>query len=198
MLELLPFAAAAFGIPQYVPQIVKLRATGDTAGVSWAWATLTCVNNTAWFAYFMLSGYWTASLPSTAAAVLAGTMSLMLAQRGARTSRATAWICVWAFALLLAVVAGGRAGLGGLLAAASIVQVTPSIWTAYRTARPTGISAGTWALVFGELSCWLVYGLGKSDGRLIVLGATGVIASVLMLMRALLPQPVTDLPGESP
>ncbi len=184
MLDYLPFLAAAFGIPQYVPQIVKLRATGDTAGVSWAWATLTCVSNAAWFGYFMLSGYWTASLPSTAASVLAATMSVLLAQRGARTTRATVSICGWAAALLVAVVIGGRAGLGTLLAAATIVQVTPSIWAAYRTTRPTGISRGTWALILGELSCWLVFGLGKSDDRLIVLGATGVTAAVLMLIRA--------------
>jgi hypothetical protein len=60
-----------------------------------------------------------------------------------------------------ATVLGGRLGLGTLLAAASIVQVTPSLWTAYRTAHPTGISQGTWALVFGELSCWLTFGCGK-------------------------------------
>jgi uncharacterized protein with PQ loop repeat len=183
-LEYLPIVAAAFGIPQYLPQILKLRVTGDTAGVSWSWATLTSVNNAAWFAYFMLSGYWTASLPSTAAAVLAGTVSLMLARRGALSRTAVVWIVSWAALLVIAAVGGGRLGLGTLLAAASIVQVTPSIWTAYRTARPTGISQGTWALVFGELSCWLVFGLWKSDTRLIALGATGVTASVLMLARA--------------
>jgi hypothetical protein len=184
MLDYLPFLAAAFGIPQYLPQIVKLRSTGDTAGVSWAWAALTGVNNTAWFGYFMLSGYWTAGLPSAAASLLGATMSVLLARRGARTRRATVWICLWTAALLVAVGAGGRTGLGTLLAAASIVQVTPSIWTAYRTARPTGISRGTWALVAGELSCWLAFGLGKSDGRLIVLGVTGVTAAGLMLIRA--------------
>jgi uncharacterized protein with PQ loop repeat len=184
MLDFLPFAAAVFGIPQYLPQIVKLRATGDTAGVSWSWATLTSVNNAAWFIYFMLSGYWTASLPSTAAATLAGTVSVMLVRRGALNRRAVPWICAWAGLLALAGVVGGRIGLGTLLAAASIVQVTPSLWTAYRTVRPTGISQGTWALVFGELSCWLVFGLWKTDARLITLGVTGVAASVLMLARA--------------
>jgi hypothetical protein len=37
--------------------------------------------------------------------------------------------------------------------------------------------------VFGELSCWFVFGLWKSDGRLITLGTTGIIASLLMLAR---------------
>ena len=90
----------------------------------------------------------------------------------------------WAFLLVLAAVVGGRVGLGTLLAAASIVQVAPSLWTAYRTDRPTGISVGTWRLVFGELSCWFVFGLWKADVRLVTLGATGVLASLLMLARA--------------
>jgi hypothetical protein len=93
------------------------------------------------------------------------------------------WICAWAGLLAAAAIVGGRIGLGTLLAAASIVQVTPSLWTAYRTAQPTGISQGTWALVFGELSCWFTFGLWKTDPRLIILGATGVLASLLMLAR---------------
>ncbi|MFI7059987.1 hypothetical protein ACIBL3_03305 [Kribbella sp. NPDC050124] len=184
MLDLLPIAAAIFGIPQYLPQILKLRATNDTAGVSWSWATLTSVNNSAWFGYFMLSGYWSASVPSTAAAVLAGTVSVMLVRRGAVNRRAIEWICGWAGLLMVATLVGGRVGLGTLLAAASFVQVTPSLWTAYRTERPTGISTGTWGLVVGELSCWFVFGLWKGDVRLVTLGATGVVAGLLMLARA--------------
>jgi hypothetical protein len=38
-------------------------------------------------------------------------------------------------------------------------------------------------LIFGELSCWTVFGIHKSDPRLIILGFTGVTASVLMLAR---------------
>src|SRR5262249_54965737 len=60
-------------------------------------------------------------------------------------------------------------------------QVTPSIWTACHTARPNGVSTGTWLLILGELSCWLAFGLHKSDPRLIILGTTGVTASALIL-----------------
>jgi hypothetical protein len=56
-LDYAPIAAAAFAIPQFLPQLGKLRATDDTAGVSWSWATLTSVNNAAWFAYFAASAY---------------------------------------------------------------------------------------------------------------------------------------------
>jgi hypothetical protein len=59
----------------------------------------------------------------------------------------------------------------------------PSLWTAYRTPRPTGISSGTWLLVLGELTCWLTFGLHTADPRLITLGTSGIIVSVLMLAR---------------
>jgi hypothetical protein len=88
----------------------------------------------------------------------------------------------------------GRSGLGTLLTAAFVLQVTPSIWTAYHTACPTGISQGTWVLILGELSCWASFGLHKSDPRLIVLGFTGVAASLLMLARIRR----TTAPGRGP
>ena len=77
----------------------------------------------------------------------------------------------------------GRAGLGALLTVAFLLQVTPSVWTAYRTVRPTGISSGTWLLILGELTCWMIFGLHTADPRLITLGASGIIVSVLMLAR---------------
>lgn len=181
MLDFLPIGAAAFGIPQYLPQILKLRATRDTAGVSWAWASLTSVNNAAWFCYFTLSGYWAAMLPSSAAALLAGTIATMLIRHA--TARAALPVCGWAALLVTGYAVAGLTGLGTLLTAASVVQVAPSIWTAYRTARPTGISRGTWLLILGELSCWTVFGLHKHDPRLVALGVTGVTAALLMLAR---------------
>jgi uncharacterized protein with PQ loop repeat len=183
LLEYAPIAAAAFAIPQFLPQIRKLRATKDTAGVSWSWATLTSVNNAAWIAYFAFSGYWTALVPSSSATVLAGTLATMLALRGQARARPAVLISAWASLLILGFAVAGRTGLGALLTSAFILQVTPSIWTAYRTDRPTGISRGTWMLIFGELSCWTVFGIYKSDPRLVILGFTGVTASVLMLAR---------------
>jgi uncharacterized protein with PQ loop repeat len=183
LLEYAPIAAAAFAIPQFLPQILKLRATKDTEGVSWSWATLTSVNNAAWIAYFAFSGYWTALVPSSSATVLAGALATMLALRGQAKARPAVLISVWASLLTLGFAVAGRTGLGALLTSAFILQVTPSIWTAYRTDRPTGISRGTWMLIFGELSCWTIFAVYKSDPRLLVLGVTGVAASVLMLAR---------------
>jgi uncharacterized protein with PQ loop repeat len=72
LVDYAPIAAAAFAIPQFLPQLRRLRATDDTAGISWSWATLTSVNNAAWLAYLALSGYWTALVPACSATLLAG------------------------------------------------------------------------------------------------------------------------------
>jgi uncharacterized protein with PQ loop repeat len=183
LLDALPIAAAAFAIPQFLPQLRKLRRTDDTAGVSWPWAALTSVNNAAWLAYFAASAYWAALVPASSATLLAGALAVMLARRGRATAQPAVLISAWAALLAVAFAVAGRSGLGTLLTAAFVVQVTPSVWTAYRTARPTGISPGTWLLIFGELSCWTIFGVHKSDPRLMILGLTGVTASLLMLAR---------------
>jgi hypothetical protein len=185
LLDYLPIVAAALSIPQFVPQIVRLRTTGDTAGVSWAWASLTSVNNAAWVTYFALSHYWTALVPSTSATTLASLLAVMLSVRMNLQLRSILVVLCWTALLLTALAVGGRAGLGTLLTGAFLFQVTPSIWTAYRTRRPTGISRATWTLILAELSCWMTFGFHKSDPRLIVLGCTGVTASILMLARVM-------------
>jgi uncharacterized protein with PQ loop repeat len=183
LLDYTPIAAAAFAIPQFLPQLLKLRATDDTAGVSWSWATLTSVNNAAWLAYFALASYWTALVPASSATLLAGTLATMLARRGQAKVRPAVLIGSWVALLIAGFTVAGRTGLGTLLTAAFILQVTPSLWTAYRTTHLTGVSRGTWLLILGELSCWTIFGVHKPDPRLITLGITGVTASVLMLAR---------------
>jgi hypothetical protein len=77
----------------------------------------------------------------------------------------------------------GRAALGTALTASFILQTAPSVWKAYRSERVSGISAGTWLLILGELLCWGIYGTYELDPRLMVLGWTGVAASLLILAR---------------
>ena len=183
LLDYLPIAAAAFAIPQFLPQLLKLRATDDPAGVSWSWATLTSVNNAAWFAYFTLASYWTALVPAASATLLAGTLAIMLGRRGQAKARPAVLISGWAALLVAGCTVAGRAGLGTLLTVAFILQVTPSLRTAYRTAHLTGVAAGTWLLILGELSCWTIFGVHQSDPRLLTLGVIGVTTSALMLAR---------------
>jgi hypothetical protein len=180
---LLPVLAAACAIPQFVPQIVQLRRTGDTAGLSTPWALLTGIDNAAWFGYFAASRYWFALLPSSSAALLGGGLGVMLHRRRGLSRRSRALITAWAVVLAGAAVVDRRL-LGAALTGAFLVQVVPAVTTAYRTPRPTGIARGTWRLVLAEVSCWGVFGLARGDGPLIVLGTTGVTSALLMLHRA--------------
>ena len=194
----LPLVAAVLAVPQFWPQLARVRRAGTMAGVSWSWAALTSVNNAAWLGYFALSGFWTALVPAISATVLSGLLAAELARRGSgMPKRAMVLTSVWAVVLLTVGVAFGRAGLGSVLAVAFLLQVTPSVWTVYRSRDTAGVSRGTWLLIFGELLCWGVFGVHEADPRLIVLGATGVIASLLVLARVSWPRadpaPVTHL-----
>src|SRR6266536_4980590 len=84
--------------------------------------------------------------------------------------RPAALALAWTALLITAGSLSGRAGLGTALTAAFLLQVTPSVWTAYRADHTTGIATGTWLLILGELLCWGVFGIYESDPRLIVLG----------------------------
>jgi uncharacterized protein with PQ loop repeat len=183
LFDYLPLAATAFAIPQFLPQLLKLARTGDTAGVSWTWAALTSVSNAAWMVYFALSRFWTALAPSFSAALLAAILAGMLARRGQARPRAAPIVAAWAALLAAGLAVAGRGGLGTLLTASFVLQVIPSVWTAFRTASPTGVARGTWLLIFAELACWAVYGLSKSDPRLVILGCTGVVSSGTIIAR---------------
>jgi uncharacterized protein with PQ loop repeat len=185
VLDWLPVAATVFAVPQFLPQLAAVWRTGDTAGVSWSWAALTSVSNGGWFVYFVLSQYWTALVPAASATILAGALAVLLARRGGVGRRPAAIVAGWTALLALSWAVAGRAGLGTALTASFVLQVAPSVWTAYRTERPTGISRGTWLLVLAELFCWGVFGLHEADLQLTVLGWTGVAASLLMLARTL-------------
>jgi len=184
ILELTPIAAGILAIPQFIPQLRIVR-SGDTIdGVSGAWAALTSINNAAWTVYFALSHYWTPTISAAVVTLIAGILATELARRGRMTRTGTLLTSVWTVLLIALGTAFGRVALGAALAAAFIVQVSPSLFTAYRTRHPTGISRRTWLLILGELVCYGLYGLKTGDPRLIALGTIGTTASILMLARS--------------
>ena len=139
---LLPMLAAVLAVPQFVPQLLRVHRTDDTAGVSWSWAALTSLNNAAWFAYFVWSRFWTALVPASAATVLAGALAVRLVGHGRRVPLRSAMVVIsWTCLLAFVAVVFGRSGIGTALTAAFVVQVAPSVWTAYRTPVATGISS---------------------------------------------------------
>jgi hypothetical protein len=183
VVALLPVVAAACAVPQFVPQIRKLRRTEDTAGLSTPWAVLTGINNAAWFGYFAASHYWFALVPSSSAALLGGALGVMLQRRRPLPRRTARPIAGWV-ALLVAAATVDHRLLGAALTGAFLLQVVPAVVTAYRTPHPTGIARGTWRLILAEVTCWTVFGAANHDGPLLVLGPTGILAALLMLHRA--------------
>jgi uncharacterized protein with PQ loop repeat len=193
----LPLVAAVLAVPQFLPQLIKVRRAGSMAGVSWSWAALTAVSNGGWLAYFTMSQLWTGLVPAVAACVLSGWLAAVLAQRlGGMPVRPALLALAWAGVLVATTVAFGRVGLGSAMAVAFTVQMTPPVLTVYRSADTSGVALGTWWMIFGELTCWGVFGLHEHDSRLIVLGATGVVASLLVIgrvavaRRRALPEPI--------
>ena len=78
---------------------------------------------------------------------------------------------------------GGAGALGVALGAAYGVQVAPAVWTAWRTASPSGVAGATWAMILVEAGLWGIYGVGHGDPATTVLAIVGSAAGVAMLTR---------------
>ena len=166
-----------------VPQIRKLARTGDVVGVSANWPAMGLVTNAAWTSYLLSQALWLAA-PSTA--VMVGFYALvlwMLHRSGASLLRPAAGGGVWAAGLTVVGLAGGWGTLGIVLGWSYAVQLSPQVWTAYRTWRPSGIAPGTWMLVTVEAALWWIYGWWFSDTPIMIYAAVGVTAGVLILVR---------------
>ena len=179
----LPIIAAALAVPQFVPQLVRAIRTTDLAGLSWAWAVLTSVNNGAWTVNFVLADYWWALVPSISATVLAGALAVVIGRRRGVQRTTVLLVAAWVACLVMSGLVFGRIGLATTLTVAFVVQVVPSVWAAFRSRTTTGISLGTWALILGELACWGLFGVIHADLQLTTLGVTGVVASLLVIGR---------------
>ena len=131
LLDYMPIAAAAFAIPRFAP---APQAPGDrrhrrrlVMGHAHQREQRRLVR------LLMPRQLLDGAGPGHLRDLLAGTLAIMLARRGQAKARPAVLISNWG-ALITGCVAAGRTGLGTLLAAAFILQVTPSLWTAYRTA----------------------------------------------------------------
>lgn len=187
LIDALPLVAACFALPQFLPQLGRIRRTNDIAGLTPAWPALTSLNNAAWIVYFVSVGYWSALVPNVVVVVTSGLLARAIVAR--RLGRAPLFPTVvlvggWGAVLASAVAIGGASAVSVPLTIAFFVQAIPSLWAAYTTHRPTGISRGTWGFVLFEMSCWLGFGIGRGDAALTVLGTSGVTAAALMLARA--------------
>ncbi len=166
-----------------IPQIRKLLRTGDIAGVSGTWPAIGLVSNAGWTAYLLSQQLWAAA-PSTAGMIVFYVVVLRtLGVAGARLVipliRGAVGIVILAGAFAL----GSWPVLGLVLGWAYVPQLAPAVWAAYRTPDPSGISAGTWALIGVEAALWLVYGWLLADTPVMIFAVVGVVAAGLILLR---------------
>jgi uncharacterized protein with PQ loop repeat len=168
-----------------IPQVMKLLRTRDASGVSSAWPAVGLVSNAGWTAYLVLQGLWAAA-PS--AAVMTGFYGLLiwaLGRTGRARSRGLALGVIWAAVLAAASLLGGVPALGIALASSYVIQFTPPVLAAFREARPTGVSPGTWGLIVVESALWGAYGFANGDRPIMLYAAAGVIGGGAILFRYL-------------
>lgn len=166
-----------------IPQIRRLLASGDPAGVSGTWPALGLVSNAAWTVYLISQGLW-AAVPATSVMVFFYAVVLWTLRRAGVGLGGVAVRGVVASAVALATwAAGSWAGLGLLLGWAYAPQLAPAVWAAYRSNDPRGIAPGTWVMIGIEAGLWVVYGALLADTPVVIFGVVGLVAAALILAR---------------
>jgi hypothetical protein len=165
------------------PQLGRIRRTGDIAGVSVTAAMLTVGSELGWTAYLGGEGLWSAvpeGVFNIAANILLA-IAVVRAGGSARSARGAA--ASWLVVIFAARALGGPTALAALLGAAYAVQLTPAVFTAWRTWSPSGIAVSTWTLRLTEAVLWGVYGHVRGDLPLVLFGVFGTVESCAVLLR---------------
>lgn len=176
--------AATIGTVTFLlPQIVKLIRTRDSAGVSTTWAVLGFVSNVGWFTYMISQELWAALIAPFVTFLSYAVTLWALARTGRALGRGAVLGVVWTGVLAGVTAILGWPALGVVLGLSYGVMLTPSVWTAYKTVDPSGISPGTWWIGVAEAILWGYYGWYHADAGIITFFVVGVIGSTLILAR---------------
>ena len=166
-----------------VPQIVKLIRSGDSAGVSATWPAFGFVTNVGWLAYMISQGFWAAVVAPFVTFISYGVILWALARNGRSLRVSYVWGVAWTGLLVAITMLAGWSAFGVFLGFSYGVQLAPSIWSAYQTADPSGISPGTWWIGTAEALLWGYFGWFHADVGIVTFGIVGVVASSLLLIR---------------
>jgi hypothetical protein len=165
------------------PQVVRLRRTGDIAGVSLAGATIGTATETAWVAYTVHGRLWSA-VPMPLLMVFANAvLARAIVRAGADPLRAIVTALTWSVALFAVASTDGWSTLGLLLAFAYAVQVGPCVCAAYAASSPTGVAAARWVALLGESALWGWYGVACGDVAFSMFAVVGALAALAILLR---------------
>ena len=187
--ELAALVATALAAVGALPQLHRIVRRGDRRGVSLTSAAIGIGTETAWFGYAAVTELWSA-LPEAALMGLSNiVLAVVLVRRGAPLGIAVAAAIAWLATLAAIGVIGGPVGVGLVLGAAYAVQVAPAVWTAWRTAAPTGVAAATWAMAGVEGILWGAYGLHHADPAMLTFAVTATLAAATILTRKAITTP---------
>lgn len=184
--EIAALSATVLSGSRLVPQIRKLVTTGDTSGVSFSYATLGVVSEVGWLTYSMQRGLWLA-VPDAAMMTVVYLLLVRAQVRAqAPVGRAIGLTAAWAAALAGAALLGGSQAVSVVLPVGLAVQLAPAVWSAFRSAAPTGVSLASWVMALGESLLWGSYALPAGDLAYLGLSVLGVVAAVLIGGRVLM------------
>jgi uncharacterized protein with PQ loop repeat len=175
--------AGVVGLIFVTPQLYRLMATRNPAGLSVTAQVNGCVSYAAWTAYFLLNGRPLVAMTVLAPGVLwaVTTVMLLTLERARRTSsrvRPPLASMVWLLTLVVGVVAGEPL-FGVLLGTSSLWAYLPAL-VKIRTANDLeGVSAVTWGLTLLHSAAVVVAGWPLIGS--VFYGAAGVLAAALIL-----------------
>jgi len=167
-----------------LPQVARLVRTRAPAGVSATWLGFGVVLNSGWVAYCVEMGLWLV-LPLQVSLVAQQAVALRVLLPLDRAQQRPALIRAGALAVVCAVVfaSAGWMVLGVVLGISYGVQLGPAVVRAWRSSNLSGVSPATWGLSGAESAVWGVFGWAVADGPILVYAVSGVLASVLVLVR---------------
>jgi len=178
-------AANVLGAAMSLPQAVRLLRTRVVDGVSSGWALLSLVSNAWWVVYGVAIGHW--ALVPVAAVCVIGYIVVALALRrfGGRRSDPGTLIATAVLVVAPAVTAAlaGWVAVGVFLGAVYAVQLLPAVVMVCRRTSLAGVSLGTWVFAWTEAALWGAYGFHRADAGVMVLAASGLVMSTVVLGR---------------
>ncbi len=190
---LLLVVANICGAGMIVPQVVRLRRTGDAAGVSAAWTGVGLGLNLWWAAYAVAEQLWGLLPVSVVALFLYAAMAWelrlleggrLLTPSGGATAIGGTGLGVLSTTVppALALLIGGWTGVGLTLGVAYAVQFLPALASVVGSVVRTGVSSLTWIMALTEASIWMLYGWSLADPALVIGGMGGGLAAGAILM----------------
>ena len=106
-----------------------------------------------------------------------------IVRAGSDAGAAGVTVASWGVVLVAVTVFGGWTALGFLLGFSYAVQITPTLFAAYRSRLPTGIAPARWVMVMCETSLWMFYGYTRHEPSIFIFGIVAWSAAAAMLLR---------------